>query len=97
MSDACLAEIRSWALEDSIEAMCVDTTASKTGYKGGVCIKLETELGKDFLNLAYITFLKLFWKRCYHCMILQGLQNWNSLVISVTSCRKLILPSIAQQ
>ena len=52
MSDACLAEIRSWGLEDRIVAMCFDTTASNTGCKGGVCIKLEAELGKDLLNLA---------------------------------------------
>src|SRR5688572_18931558 len=32
--------------------MCFDTTASNTGCKGGVCIMLEAELGKDFLNLA---------------------------------------------
>jgi len=54
MSDACLAEIRSWGLEDSrhIGAMCFDTTASNTGCKGGVCFKLEAELRKDLLNLA---------------------------------------------
>src|SRR5688572_32566614 len=52
MSDACLAEIRSWGLEDRIVAMSFDTTASNTGCKGGVCIKLEAELGKDSLNLA---------------------------------------------
>ena len=52
ISDACLAEIRSWGLEDRIVAMCFDTTASNTGCKGGVCIKLETELGKELLNLA---------------------------------------------
>lgn len=52
MSDACMAEIRRWALEDRIVAMCFDTTASNTGCKGGVCIRLETELGKDLLNLA---------------------------------------------
>src|SRR5688572_10081443 len=52
MSDACLAEIRNWGLEDRIVAMCFDTTASNTGCKVGVCIKLEAELGKDLLNLA---------------------------------------------
>lgn len=52
MADACLTEIRSWGLEDRIVAMCFDTTASNTGCKGGVCIKLEMELGKDLLNLA---------------------------------------------
>ena len=52
ISDACLAEIRSWGLEDRIVAMCFDTTASNTGCKGGVCIKLETELGKELLILA---------------------------------------------
>src|SRR5688572_26695787 len=98
MSDACLSEIRSWGLEDRIVAMCFDTTASNTGCKGGVCIKLEAELGKDLLNLACRHHcLKLFWKRCFHCMILQGLENWNYSVISVTSGRKSIRPSIAQQ
>src|SRR5688572_12145133 len=98
MSDACLAELRSWGLEDRIVAMCFDTTASNTGCKGGVCIKLEAELGKDLLNLACRHHcLKLFWKRCFHCMILQGLQNWNYSVISMTSGRKSIRPSIAKQ
>src|SRR5688572_25265174 len=32
--------------------MCFDTTVSNTGCKGGVCIKLEAELGKDLLNIA---------------------------------------------
>jgi len=52
MSDACLAEIRSWGFENRIVAMCFVTTASKTGCKGGVCIKLEAELGKDLMHLA---------------------------------------------
>ena len=52
MAEACMAEIRSWELENRIVALCFDTTASNTGIKGGVCIKLETELGKDLLNLA---------------------------------------------
>ena len=52
ISDACLAEIRSWGLEDRIVVMCFDTTASNTGCKGGVCIMLESELGKELLNLA---------------------------------------------
>ena len=55
MSDACvhcLAEIRSWELENRIVAMCFDSTVSNTGFKGGVCIKLGAKLGKDLLNLA---------------------------------------------
>ena len=39
-------------LEDRIVVMCFDTTASNTGCKGGVCIKLEAELGNDHLSLA---------------------------------------------
>ena len=37
MSDACLAEIRSWGLEDRIVAMCFDKTASNTGGKRAAC------------------------------------------------------------
>jgi len=37
---------------DHIKGLCFDTTASNTGTKGGVCIRLEKEIGRKFLNLA---------------------------------------------
>src|SRR5688572_30608361 len=103
MSDACLAEIRSWGLEDRIVAMCFDTTASKTGCKGGVYIYMQqagSGIRKGPLEPCVTTSLSeiiLFRKRCFHCMILHALHNWNYSVISVTSGRKSIRPSIAQQ
>lgn len=52
LADACLSEMRNWGLENRIVALCFDTTATNTGVKGGVCLKIETELQRDLLNLA---------------------------------------------
>jgi len=44
--------IDDWGLRYRIKGLCFDTTASNTGTKGGVCIRLETEIGRQLLNLA---------------------------------------------
>ena len=44
--------IYEWRLRDRIKGLCFDTTVSNTGEIGGVCIKLETEIGRPLLNLA---------------------------------------------
>lgn len=44
--------IDDWGLRDRIKGLCFDTTASDTGAKGGVCIKLESEIGRELLNLS---------------------------------------------
>ena len=41
-----------WGLRDRIKGLCFDTTASNTGTKGGVCVLMEKEIGRDLLNLA---------------------------------------------
>src|SRR6476469_10897304 len=41
-----------WGLRDRIAGLCFDTTATNTGIIGGVCIRLETEIGCGVLNLA---------------------------------------------
>ena len=41
-----------WGLRNRIKGLCFDTTASNTGTKGGACIRLETEIGHELLNLA---------------------------------------------
>ena len=41
-----------WGLCDHIKGLCFDTTASNTGAKNGVCIKLELDIGRELLNLA---------------------------------------------
>ena len=41
-----------WGLRSRIKGLCFDTTASNTGTKSGVCIRLETEIGHELLNLA---------------------------------------------
>ena len=44
--------LQEWSLEDTVRAMCFDTTASNTGRKRGAAIKLEQKLGKKLLYLA---------------------------------------------
>jgi len=44
--------IDGWGLRERIKGLCFDTTASNTGTKGGVCIRLETEIGRQLMNLA---------------------------------------------
>lgn len=41
-----------WSLEDKIQAMVVDTTASNTGRLNGACILLEQKLERQLLLLA---------------------------------------------
>jgi len=52
MTQAITQSIDDWGLKDRIKGLCFDTTASNTGSKGGVCIRLETEIGRPLLNLA---------------------------------------------
>lgn len=44
--------IHEWKLENQIQAMCFDTTASNTGHKNGACTILERFLGRELLWLA---------------------------------------------
>ena len=44
--------ISEWAISDRIRALCFDTTATNTGSKGGVCLRLQQILGRDLLHLA---------------------------------------------
>ncbi|XP_076064446.1 uncharacterized protein LOC143038792 [Oratosquilla oratoria] len=44
--------IKEWSLQERIAALCFDTTATNTGPKGGVCLRLQQILGRDLLNLA---------------------------------------------
>lgn len=52
MTQAVVNAIDEWGLRDRIKGLCFDTTASNTGVRGGVCIRLETEFGREMLNLA---------------------------------------------
>ena len=44
--------VNEWNLQDRVAALCFDTTATNTGSKGGVCLRLQQILGRDLLNLA---------------------------------------------
>jgi len=46
MAHATIQIIREWHLEDRIEALCFDTTASNTGIHAGCCQLIEAELGR---------------------------------------------------
>lgn len=41
-----------WNLADRVAALCFDTTATNTGAKGGVCVRLQQILGRGLLHLA---------------------------------------------
>jgi len=48
--------LEEWGLQERMKGLCFDTTASKTGVIGGVCVRFETEIGREQLILAC----------CYH-------------------------------
>jgi hypothetical protein len=41
-----------WRLHHRIKGLCFDKMACNMGTKGGVCILLEKEIGRELLNLA---------------------------------------------
>jgi len=45
--------LQKWKLCDIVQALCCDTTASRTGSLNGACILIEQKLGKDLLYLPY--------------------------------------------
>lgn len=44
--------LQSWNIEDKVQGMCFDTTASNTGSNEGACVYLEKLLGRDLLHIA---------------------------------------------
>src|SRR6218665_847930 len=53
MSEAVIDCMDEWGLRDRIKGMCFDTTASNAGTKGGVCLRLQKEIGWELLHLAF--------------------------------------------
>jgi len=47
-----IATVDDWKLRDRIKGLCFDTTAANTGIKGGVCVLLEAEIGRELIYLA---------------------------------------------
>ena len=52
MSEAVIDCMDEWGLRDRIKGMCFDTTASNAGTKGGICLRLQKEIGRELLHLA---------------------------------------------
>ena len=44
--------VKEWGLVERIAALCFDTTATNSGSKGGVCLRLQQIFGQDLLHLA---------------------------------------------
>lgn len=44
--------IINWSLEDRVQILCCDTTASNTGRFNGACVLLEQKLGREMLIFA---------------------------------------------
>ena len=43
--------VQKWGIEENIQALCFDTTASNTGRINGACTKLEEMFERDLLYL----------------------------------------------
>jgi hypothetical protein len=52
MANETVRVIREWKLEERVEALSFDTTASNTGIHSGCCRLIEVELGRPLLHLA---------------------------------------------
>lgn len=51
-AQAILDAIMNWNLEDKVQILCCDTTASNTGRINGACVLLEQKLGREMLIFA---------------------------------------------
>lgn len=51
-ADAVWDAITNWNLEDKVQILCCDTTASNTGRINGACVLLEQKLGREVLIFA---------------------------------------------
>ena len=52
ISQAIVQTIDEWGIRDCIRGLSFDTTASNSGHKGGVCIRLESQIGRNLLNVV---------------------------------------------
>lgn len=52
VAKAVVESLYDWNLQENVQAMCFDTTASNTGNKQGACIGIETMLERRLLSLA---------------------------------------------
>ena len=44
--------LKDWSLQDSVQALCFDTTSANTGRINGACVMIEQLLSRDLLHLA---------------------------------------------
>ena len=49
---AILDALHDWSLEDQVQIMCCDTTASNTGHLNGACVLLEQRLERKLVLFA---------------------------------------------
>lgn len=52
MADAVIAAVTDWKIQDRIQAMCFDTTASNTGNVKGACRFVEEGIGRELVHFA---------------------------------------------
>jgi len=84
ISQAVMETMNEWRLQNHVKGLCFDTTASNTGIKCGVCIRLETEIGHELLNLAcrhHISEIML--EKVFSIQILNHLQEVCHFVTAV--------------
>ena len=57
-ADAVINALKEWGIDDTVRALCFDTTSSNTGRLAGACVLIAQGLGTDLLFLA-----------CHHHML----------------------------
>jgi len=92
ISQAVMEIMNEWGLQNHVKGLCFDTTASNTGTKDGVCIRLETEIGHELLNLAcrhHISEIMLEKVFSIHDVSKSpNMDHWSCLAISTNSGRE---------
>lgn len=62
-ADSVFETLTDWRINNDIEAMSFDTTASNTGSRNGACVLLERKFGKRLLWLACMHHVLEIWLR----------------------------------
>ena len=54
-ADAVINALKEWGIDDTVRALCFDTTSSNTGRLAGACVLIEQGLAPIFYFLLVVT------------------------------------------
>ena len=54
-ADAVINALKEWGIDDTVRALCFDTTSSNTGRLAGACVLIEQGLAQIFYFLLVVT------------------------------------------